>query len=290
MSTRRWFRVGFLGGVVGLIGAVSPGAVGSRVWAGQDPVARGRETFQARCAVCHTVGGGVLVGPDLQGVDQRRSEAWILEFVRSSQALVRAGDPDAVAIFERFNRIMMPDHALADQEIRAILAYIGGPSSAETTGPPAVPAATPEQVERGRDLFQGVARLANGGPTCTSCHHVRDDAVIGGGVLARELTTVFSRLGGPGVRAILGSPPFPVMQRAYRDTPLEEAEVASLVAFLQRADEEHALHQPADYGVKLLAAGLLGTALLLGLSALVWRGRRTSSVNQEIYDRQLSSM
>ena len=94
----------------------------------------------------------------------------------------------------------------------------------EASGPP-----SNDQVLLGQGLFQGTTRLANGGPTCNSCHDVTNDAVIGGGILATELTTVFSRLGGPGVRAILGSPPFPVMQQAYVDKSLTEAEVAGLV-------------------------------------------------------------
>ena len=113
--------------------------------------------------------------------------------------------------------------------------------------------------------------------------------MIGGGILAAELTTVFSRLGGPGVRAILGSPPFPVMQRAYRDKPLTDDEVLALVGFLQRADAEQALHQPRDYGIKLFAAGVLGVVILLGLYTMAWSGRLKGSVNQSIYDRQIKS-
>jgi hypothetical protein len=153
-----------------------------------------------------------------------------------------------------------------------------------------VPPATEEQVVLGQNLFQGTTRFANSGPTCNSCHDVTHDAVIGGGLLAAELTTVFSRLGGPGVRAILGSPPFPVMQRAYADKPLTEDEVAALVGFLQQADEEQALHQPRDYGIKLFGAGVLGAAVLLGLYSLFWNGRLRGSVNQEIYDRQVKSI
>ena len=53
-------------------------------------------------------------------------------------------------------------------------------------------------------------------------------------MLAIELTEVFGRLGGAGVRAILGAPPFPVMQRAYKEQPLVDAEIAALIGFLQQ--------------------------------------------------------
>ena len=253
------------------------------------PTEQGQEKFQTLCSVCHTIGGGRLVGPDLQGVSERRSEGWIIRFVQHSQELVAAGDPDAVAVFQEFNRMPMPDQPLSDEEVRGIIAYIRGAGSTVAAPPAVQEGATDAQVLLGQALFQGTTRFTSGGPTCNSCHEVRNDAVIGGGVLARELTTVFSRLGGPGVRAILGSPPFPVMQRAYAGKPLTDEEIVALVGFLQRADEEHAFHQPRDYGPKLFASGIVGAAILVGLSALVWRGRLKGSVNQAIYDRQIKS-
>ena len=255
----------------------------------QGDAEQGRSEFQTACAGCHTVGGGRLVGPDLQGVNERRSEQWIVRFVQHSQQLVAAGDPDAVAIFEEYNRIPMPDLPLTVEQIRDVLAYIRGAASSATAEAAAQPQTTDADVLLGQGLFQGTTRFANGGPTCNSCHEVTNDAVIGGGVLARELTTVFSRLGGPGVRAILGSPPFPVMQRAYRDRPLTEAEIVALVGFLQRADEQHAFHQPRDYGRKLFGSGVVGAAVLVGVCSLLWRGRLKGSVNQAIYDRQIKS-
>jgi len=247
---------------------------------------RGEEIFNQVCVACHTVGGGVLIGPDLQGVGERRSEDWIIRFVQHSQQMVADGDPDAVAIFNQYKQVPMPDWPLSADEIRSVIAFAG---EGQTAAAAPVAAATPEQIVLGQALFQGTTRLANGGPSCNSCHDVTNDAVIGGGVLAKELTTVFTRLGGPGVRAILGSPPFPVMQRAYMDRPLTEDEVVSLVGFLEKADAEHALHQPRDYGIKLFGAGVLGALFLLGLYSLAWRGRRRGSVNQAIFDRQAKS-
>ena len=267
-----------------LTGALALGTIASAAAAQTS-----QELFQTRCAVCHTIGGGTLVGPDLQGVAERRSEDWIIRFVQRSQQLVQSGDPDAVAVFEEFNRIPMPDQSLSEREIRGIIDYIRGAGSTAPAEPQPVQRATAEQILLGQALFQGTTRFASGGPTCNSCHDVTNDAVIGGGVLARELTTVFSRLGGPGVRAILGSPPFPVMQRAYQDKPLTDNEVVALVGFLQQADEEQSLHQPRDYGMGLFGAGVVGTVVLLGLYSLIWRRRLRGSVNQSIYDRQIKS-
>lgn len=280
-------------GVAGLLLVAAPPARATPASTGLATTLRqtdqGQEHFQTLCSVCHTIGGGRLVGPDLQGVSERRSEGWIIRFVQHSQDLVKAGDPDAVALFQEFNAIPMPDQPLSDEEIRWIIAYIRGAGSTVAVQPAVQEGATEARVLLGQALFQGTTRFTNGGATCNSCHEVRNDAVIGGGILARELTTVFSRLGGPGVRAILGSPPFPVMQRAYAGKPLTDEEVVALVGFLQRADEEHAFHQPRDYGPKLFASGIVGAVILVGLCSLIWRGRSKGSVNRAIYDRQIKS-
>jgi mono/diheme cytochrome c family protein len=249
----------------------------------------GEEIFQSGCNACHTIGGGRLVGPDLLGASDRRSEEWLVEFVQHSQAMVEAGDPVAVGLFEEHNKVTMPDQVLTKAEILAVMEYAKTPHVIGAAPPDEPVALTEEDIVLGQNLFEGSVRLSNGGPACNSCHDVTNDAVIGGGILAKELTTVFSRLGGPGVRAILGSPPFPVMQEAYEGEPLTEPEVKALVGFLEQADSEKALHQPRDYGIGLFTSGVVGSGILLGFYSLLWRRRKRSSVNQSIYDRQVKS-
>lgn len=250
---------------------------------------RGEEIFASSCVACHTVGGGRLVGPDLEGVTERRSEEWLIRFIRSSQAVIASGDEDAVALSEAYPGLLMPDWALSDDEIRDVLTYIRTGADAGPQGPELPDEFTAAQVEHGRHLFQGTARLEGGGPPCNSCHHVVHDAVIGGGVLAVELTSVFSRLGGAGVRAIVGSPPFPVMERAYRNQPLTEEEQLAILAFLQRADADQAFQEPRDYGVRLLQAGIVGTLALFGFYSLLWRKRRRRPLQAAVFDRQVRS-
>lgn len=255
----------------------------------QDP---GSALFQQTCSACHKIGGGRLVGPDLAGVTEKRTEDWLVRFIKSSQSMVRAGDPVAVALYKEYNQIPMPDQALSDVQIRSILKHIktaGGGSASPEGKVEAEPVYTSADVVLGRSLFQGKVRFQNGGASCISCHHVKNDAVIGGGILAKDLTTVFSRMGGEGVRAIIGGSPFPVMQAAYRKRPLTDEENRALVAFLQQADRDHAFQRPRDYGWGLFGAGCGGVVLLLGLYWVSGRGRKKRSVNQDIYDRQIKS-
>jgi len=89
-----------------------------------DPPEEGRLLFTTRCAGCHNV-NKVLTGPALAGVSGRHPTAWIVKFVQSSQSLVRSGDKDALSIFEKFNKVPMPDHPdITEQQITAILDYI----------------------------------------------------------------------------------------------------------------------------------------------------------------------
>jgi mono/diheme cytochrome c family protein len=112
------------------------------------PVEEGKSIFTTRCAGCHSI-TKVLTGPALAGVDERRSMDWIINFVHSSQKMVKAGDKDAVAVFEKFNKIPMPDHTdLTDENIKNIVAYIKTEKEAAATAATA-PAETPSAKRPG---------------------------------------------------------------------------------------------------------------------------------------------
>ncbi|WP_439879948.1 c-type cytochrome [Pontibacter sp. MBLB2868] len=102
----------------------------------------GEALFKNNCAVCHSAGSDVVVGPGLQGVTERRNEAWILKWVKNSQALVQAGDAEAVAIYNEFNKQAMPSFAFSDDEIKSILAYIKSGKGVVSTVAEGVPGTT----------------------------------------------------------------------------------------------------------------------------------------------------
>jgi cytochrome c551/c552/Flp pilus assembly pilin Flp len=81
----------------------------------------GEQIFKSTgCTACHTIGGGKLVGPDLQGVLDRRSEDEIIKYVQNPTD---------------FGVTLMPPQALDADEIKAVLAYISSyvPEVKETT-------------------------------------------------------------------------------------------------------------------------------------------------------------
>lgn len=254
----------------------------------------GFEIFRRTCATCHTVGDGRLVGPDLANVHNRRDEDWIMKFVKSSQSVIKSGDEQAVKIFAEFNSIPMPDQPLSDAEISKVLAYIieNSPEETEETAEKVV--IEPKNTLAGDKLmgqqnFGGLQRLTNGGPACNACHNVDYDAVMSGGLLAKDLTEAFSRLTGAGVSAILSNPPFPRMAQAYKGKSLTEQEVADLTAFLKEADEQHIYQHSRDYGKYLAWAGIPGALTLLVIFYLIWINRKSYTVNKDIYDRQMKS-
>ncbi len=118
------------------------------LWAGNPDPAAGEKLFKQNCSACHKLGTR-LVGPDLLGVTQRRSEEWIIHFVQNSQEFIKSGDQQAREIFEKFNKVQMPPQPLTADQIRDIMAYIeaegagaaaggGGQGSAGEAAAPAV--------------------------------------------------------------------------------------------------------------------------------------------------------
>jgi len=87
-------------------------------------VVTGEKIYKQKCSVCHSIGKGKIVGPDLKGISARRNEKWLLSFIKSPEAMVAKKDPIAVQLLNEHNQILMPDPELTDAEIKNVLAYI----------------------------------------------------------------------------------------------------------------------------------------------------------------------
>jgi mono/diheme cytochrome c family protein len=98
----------------------------------------GETLFKNNCAVCHSAGGDVIVGPGLQGVNERRKQPWLIKWIKNSQSLISAGDAEAVAVYNQYNKQAMPSFAFSDEEVVSILTYIKAAESAATAVPTTV--------------------------------------------------------------------------------------------------------------------------------------------------------
>lgn len=150
--------------------------------------------FKTKCSACHTFGKGVLVGPDLKAVTERHPREWLIAWIRSSETLIRRGDPVAAALFHKFGQQRMPDHDLTDAQIAALLDYlaVGGPAADEGQHLRLAVNATPQDVQLGRKLFFGETRLAGGAVACIYCHSLSAQTVFGGS-LAPDLSDAYTR-------------------------------------------------------------------------------------------------
>lgn len=101
-------------------------------------VDEGKTLFNANCTACHAIKDKV-VGPALKDVHKRREEAWLIKWIKNSQALVKSGDPIAVQVYKENNEVLMTAfETLSETQIKSILAYV----KAESEAPAAAAVAT----------------------------------------------------------------------------------------------------------------------------------------------------
>lgn len=156
------------------------------------------------CINCHTLlGEGAYYAPDLTQITAQRGPEYLREFLK---------DPSRF-YSEARDRRLMPTLKLSDEEITAVIAFLGWVSKINTQGwPPrpilvrgsAVPganvgapsatAASGDPVELGRVVFN------TSPPACAACHSVSPNVNIVGPTLAGIATTATARVRGADYR------------------------------------------------------------------------------------------
>ncbi len=96
----------------------------------EENIEKGRSIFTKKCASCHTIGKGKLVGPDLKGITKKRDLEWLKRFIKSPSALIQEKDPTATALVKEYGA-PMPDLGLSDEDVEHIIAFL----EASETGP-----------------------------------------------------------------------------------------------------------------------------------------------------------
>jgi len=243
----------------------------------------GQAVFEQNCVGCHTIGGGDMVGPDLQGVTELRDTEWLSRWLLEPDKMLAEGDPIAAELLQNYNNVPMPNQGLSQDDVAAIIAYLansaGDAASVQDASTQSTGIALEGNSTRGEALFTGATHLQNGAPACIACHSSSDVGVLGGGTLGPDLTHVFNRYGETGLAATLQSLPFPTMQGMYDDNPLTENESADLYAYFTMADQSTARSAANNIVLLGLAGfvllGLTGFVLLLLISQFIWRNRVT---------------
>ena len=78
---------------------------------------RGATVFEARCASCHTIGGGERTGPDLAAAAMRRDPTWVSAMILAPDSMFRA---DSVARWILDVHDIPEDAAQDNPELRAL--------------------------------------------------------------------------------------------------------------------------------------------------------------------------
>ena len=152
------------------------------------------------CINCHTLlGEGAYYAPDLTQITAQRGADYLREFLK---------DPSRFYSEER-DRRLMPTLRLSDDDITAVIAFLGWVSKIDTQGwPPrpilvkgsAVPganvgappptAASADPVELGRVVFNSTP------PACAACHSIAPGVNIVGPTLSGIASTAAARVRG----------------------------------------------------------------------------------------------
>ena len=114
----------------------------------EEDVQAGKALFNANCAACHQL-NRKAVGPALRGVTEKYDREWLYKWIKNGTQMIKDGDPQAVAIWEEYNRAVMTNYPqFSNEQIDNILAYTNytppAPAAAVTT--------SAETVSQGSDI------------------------------------------------------------------------------------------------------------------------------------------
>tara|TARA_B100001175_G_C19509776_1_gene643028 strand:+ start:1482 stop:2804 length:1323 start_codon:yes stop_codon:yes gene_type:complete len=93
------------------------------LFAQEADVQAGKKLFNANCASCHKL-NKKAVGPALKGVSAKYDREWLYSWIKNSSAMIKDGDPQAIAVWEEYNKVAMNAFPmLSNADIDNILAY-----------------------------------------------------------------------------------------------------------------------------------------------------------------------
>jgi len=110
-------------------------------------IQEGKALFNTNCAACHQL-NRKAVGPALRGVTEKYDREWLYKWIKNGTQMIKDGDPQAVAIWEEYNRAVMTNYPqFSNEQIDNILAYTN-----YTPPAPAPAVAATQTVSQGSDI------------------------------------------------------------------------------------------------------------------------------------------
>ncbi|MBX7075606.1 MAG: cytochrome c [Pirellulales bacterium] len=241
----------------------------------------GATLFKEKCAVCHTIGGGDLLGPDLQGVTERRDPAWLKQWILVPDQVLASGDPIATELLAKYKNVPMPNLALTPDQVAALLAYMSsGATAGGATAGGATAALPAGDAAVGKAYFLGNQRFENGGPQCMSCHSVAGLGSLGGGNLGPDLTTSGFVQSDAAFTSFMAAPSTQTMGAIWATTPLTPQEQADLYAFLSQASV--AQREPSAL-LQIALLAIIGAVAMIALAQFHW-GKRLKGVRKPMIE------
>ena len=111
-------------------------------------VQAGKNLFNANCAACHQL-NRKAVGPALRGATEKYDREWLYSWIKNGTQMIKDGDPQAVAIWEEYNRAVMTNYPqFSNEQIDNILAY----TNYTPPAPAVAVSASAETVAQGSDI------------------------------------------------------------------------------------------------------------------------------------------
>jgi len=94
----------------------------------------GEDLYRSRCDGCHSLGTEEGLGPGLAGVTKMRDRVWLARWLKTPDQMLAEKDPIATQLFERYNRLPMPNLRLSDADVEGLINYMADSDSAKHVG------------------------------------------------------------------------------------------------------------------------------------------------------------
>ncbi len=84
----------------------------------------GEKLFRSNCQACHSLGSEDGIGPGLEGVIVKRDKVWLKNWIKEPDKMIAKKDPIAIALYEQYKKVNMPNFRLTDADVEAVIKYM----------------------------------------------------------------------------------------------------------------------------------------------------------------------